>query len=145
MRVLVQRVLRASVTIDSNVVGSIPRGLLLFVCAMVDDSEAIAVHLAEKTLKLRIFTDGQKAMNRSVLDVKGEALVVPQFTLVADTRRGNRPSFHLAEEPKRAEHLYEVFVARLREEISVSTGVFGADMKVELVNDGPVTLVLDHS
>lgn len=109
---------------------------------MRGDTEAEAVELAQKTLKLRIFADAEKPMNRSVQDVSGETLVVPQFTLAAETKKGNRPSFHLAEDPVQAEHLYDVYVDRLKESVPVNTGVFGANMQVELVNDGPVTLLL---
>ena len=109
---------------------------------MRGDTEAEAEELAQKTLKLRIFADAEKPMNRSVQDVSGEALVVPQFTLAAETKKGNRPSFHLAESPSEAEHLYDVYVDQLRESVPVSTGVFGANMQVQLVNDGPVTLLL---
>lgn len=112
---------------------------------MRGDTEAQATELAQKTLKLRIFADAEKPMNRSVQDVSGETLVVPQFTLAAETKKGNRPSFHLAENPAHAEHLYDVYVDRLRESVPVSTGVFGANMQVQLVNDGPVTLLLSPS
>ena len=142
MRVLLQRVASASVSIEDREVARIDRGLLIFFCAMRGDTEAEAVELAQKTLKLRIFADAEKPMNRSVQDVSGETLVVPQFTLAAETKKGNRPSFHLAENPAEAEHLYDVYVDRLKESVPVSTGVFGANMQVELVNDGPVTLLL---
>lgn len=142
MRVLLQRVASASVSIEDREVARIDRGLLIFFCAMRGDTEAEAVELAQKTLKLRIFADAEKPMNRSVQDVSGETLVVPQFTLAAETKKGNRPSFHLAENPTGAKLLYEVYVDRLKESVPVSTGVFGANMQVELVNDGPVTLLL---
>ena len=142
MRVLLQRVASASVSIEDREVARIDRGLLIFFCAMRGDTEAEAVELAQKTLKLRIFADAEKPMNRSVQDVSGETLVVPQFTLAAETKKGNRPSFHLAENPTGAKLLYEVYVDRLKESVRVSTGVFGANMQVELVNDGPVTLLL---
>ena len=142
MRVLLQRVVSASVYIEDREVAQIGRGLLIFFCAMRGDTEAEAEELAQKTLKLRVFADAEKPMNRSVLDVSGEALVVPQFTLAAETKKGNRPSFHLAESPAEAEHLYDVYVDQLRESVPVSTGVFGANMQVQLVNDGPVTLLL---
>ena len=109
---------------------------------MRGDTEGDAIELAQKTLKLRIFADNEKPMNRSVQDVHGEILVVSQFTLAADTRRGNRPSFHFAEQPAAAEHLYNVYTDYLKEHVPVSRGVFGADMQVELVNDGPVTILL---
>lgn len=142
MRVLLQRVGSASVSIDSREVARIGKGLLVFFCALRGDTESDAIEMALKTLKLRIFADDEKAMNQSVQDVQGEILVVPQFTLAADTRKGNRPSFHLAELPTEAERLYHVYIDSLKKHVRVSTGVFGADMQVQLVNDGPVTLLL---
>ena len=109
---------------------------------MQEDTEAEALQMAEKTLKLRIFPDSEKPMNRSILDVQGEVLVVSQFTLAAETKKGNRPSFHLAQEPNEAERLYKIYVNRLQQAVPVKTGVFAADMQVHLVNDGPVTVLL---
>ena len=143
MRVLLQRVSGASVAVDGSTISEIGSGLLVLFCATRGDTEEQAIQLAEKTLKLRIFADAAKPMNVSVVDIDGQALVVSQFTLAADTRKGNRPSFHLSEEPARAEALYDVFVARLSQAISVQTGVFGAEMQVKLINDGPVTLLLE--
>lgn len=124
--------------------GQIGPGLLIFVCAMQDDSETDADRLAAKIGKLRIFGDDAGKMNRSLLDTGGAALVVSQFTLAADTARGNRPGFSAAAPPDRGERLYCHFVARLTEAgVAVETGRFGADMQVELVNDGPVTIWID--
>ena len=145
MVVLLQRVSEASVTVANKEVARIGQGLLVFFCAHRDDQEDQTIELAEKTLKLRIFADATKPMNRSIVDVQGEALVVPQFTLAADTRKGNRPSFHLAKDPATAEHLYLAYTDQLRQQIPVQTGVFGASMQVHLVNDGPVTLLLHPS
>ena len=143
MRVVLQRVIRASVEVGGVVVGEIGNGLLALVAFAPDDADQID-WMAEKLLGLRIFSDESGKMNRSVVDVSGSLLVVSQFTLYGDTRKGRRPSFVDAAPPEVASALYATFVARLREaEIAVATGEFGADMKVELVNDGPVTLIID--
>ena len=112
---------------------------------MQEDSEDQASLLARKTLHLRVFPEGTKPMHLSIKDVGGEILVVPQFTLAADLQKGNRPSFHLAKEPEGATHLFEFYVSRLEDEISVRKGVFGANMQVNLVNDGPVTILLSSA
>ena len=144
MRALVQRVTSASVTVDGEIVGAIDHGLLVLVCAMGEDDEATATKLAGKIAKLRIFRDDEGRMNRSLLDTGGAALVVSQFTLAADTSRGNRPGFSTAAAPDEGRRLYEYFAARLQGEgIPVETGRFGADMKVDLRNDGPVTIWMD--
>ncbi len=144
MRVVLQRVSRASVTVDGEAVASIGRGLLLLVGIAEGDSEAEARRLALKCAELRIFPDGEGRFSLSVLDAGGEALVVSQFTLLADTRRGRRPSFAQAAPPETAEPLVEAFAQAMREAgVAVQTGRFGARMAVELVNDGPVTIVLD--
>lgn len=144
MRALVQRVSRASVTVDGEVIGQTGPGLLVLVCAMQGDGDAQAAQLAAKIAKLRIFTDDAGKMNRSVVDVHGEALVVSQFTLAADTSRGNRPGFSAAATPDEGRRLYELFAAELAKlGIPVETGRFGADMKVELVNNGPVTIWIE--
>lgn len=141
MRSLVQRVSEASVRVDGEVVGEIGRGLLVLICAMEGDSEANADQMAGKLAKMRIFTDENGKMNRSLLDVGGSALVVSQFTLAADTRSGNRPGFSSAARPEDGERLYEYFADQLAAQgIPVAKGRFGADMKVSLVNDGPVTI-----
>jgi D-tyrosyl-tRNA(Tyr) deacylase len=144
MRALIQRVSEASVTVDGSVLGQIDHGLLVLVCAMQDDTEAEADKLSAKIAKLRIFKDGEGRMNRSVANVGGAALVVSQFTLAADTSRGNRPGFSAAAPPVDGERLYTYFADRLAAlGLSVGRGQFGADMKVGLVNDGPVTIWLD--
>ncbi len=144
MRALVQRVSEAQVDVDETTVGRIEHGLLILVCAMDGDTEAEARKLATKTAKLRIFRDDDGRMNRSLLDVKGAALVVSQFTLAADTSSGNRPGYSTAARPELGEPLVRHFAAHLAAlGPSVENGQFGADMKISLVNDGPVTIWLD--
>ena len=144
VRALLQRVTRASVVIAGAEVAAIGPGLLVFVGVQRDDGEAQARRLAERTAAARVFADGNHAMNRSVLDVGGSVLVVSQFTLAADTRRGNRPSLSTAAAPEAALPLYQRYVRGLEERgIAVRTGEFGADMQVALVNDGPVTVLLE--
>jgi D-tyrosyl-tRNA(Tyr) deacylase len=144
MRCLIQRASEASVTVDGQVIGQIGPGLVILVCAMHDDTEADAKALAGKVSKLRIFRDDQDRMNRSVLDAGGSALVISQFTLAADTSRGNRPGFSSAARPEQGEALYLTFAKFLSElGVPVETGRFGADMKVYLINDGPVTIWMD--
>ena len=144
MKALVQRVHKARVEVGSATIGDVGPGLLIFVCAMTCDAEQAPSRLAAKIAKLRIFRDSDGRMNRSLLDSKGAALVVSQFTLAADISRGNRPGFSTAAPPEIAEPTYERFAAALvAQGISVATGRFGADMGVHLVNDGPVTIWLD--
>ncbi len=144
MRAVIQRVSEASVTVEGRVVGAIGQGLLILLGVGVGDSEAEAKLLAEKSANLRIFADDEGRFNRSLLDTGGEALVVSQFTLYADTRRGRRPSFSDAAPPEIAAPLVDAFANELRRlGIVVSTGQFGAMMQVALVNDGPVTILLD--
>lgn len=144
MRAVIQRVSRAKVTVNGQVVGSVGRGLLVFLGVGADDEAADASYLAEKIPFLRIFEDEEGKLNRSLFDLEGEALVVSQFTLYGDCRRGRRPGFSSAAPPDKARRLYECFVARLREKgIKTATGTFQAHMLVELVNDGPVTLLLE--
>lgn len=144
MRALLQRVSEASVRVDGTIIGQSGPGLLILVCAMQGDSEADADRLAAKIAKLRIFTDEAGKMNRSILDTGGSALVISQFTLAADTSRGNRPGFSAAATPELGLQLYEHFAAQIAANgIPTQTGQFGADMKVSLVNDGPVTLWID--
>ncbi|MFQ3633202.1 D-aminoacyl-tRNA deacylase [Roseiflexus sp.] len=146
MRAVVQRVSEASVAVEGRVVGAIGRGLLILLGIGMGDGEAEAKLLAEKSANLRIFADDDGRFNRSLLDIGGEALVVSQFTLYADTRRGRRPSFSDAAPPEIAAPLVDVFVHELRRlGIAVSTGEFGAMMRVALVNDGPVTILLDSA
>lgn len=146
MRAVIQRVSKASVTVDGAVVGQIGRGLLVLLGVGAGDAAADARQLAEKIANLRIFADDEGRFNRSALDIGGAALVVSQFTLYADTRRGRRPSFSGAALPEAAAPLVDGFVAALRERgLPVSTGVFGAHMDVNLRNDGPVTIILDSA
>ena len=145
MRVLIQRVLSANVVVGEKVTGAIDHGLLLLVGITHADTEAVEDRMAEKIVKLRIFGDEQGLMNKSVLDAGGGLLAVSQFTLYADAKKGNRPSYTDAARPEQASPAFDRFVAKLSARIgkSVPTGVFGADMKVSLVNDGPVTIWLD--
>ena len=144
MRAVVQRVSQASVSVDGTLVGRIGRGLLVLLGVGVGDAEKDADFLAEKVLNLRVFPDDAGQMNRSVLDVRGGLLVVSQFTLYGDARKGRRPSYVDAAPPEEANRLYEHFVARVRAAgLEVATGVFRAMMDVALVNEGPVTLLLD--
>lgn len=145
MRLLIQRVARASVRVEDQVVGAIDQGLLLLVGVEQGDNEGDATWLAEKVSKLRIFSDSDGKMNASVLDVQGELLVVSQFTLHASYKKGTRPSFVKAAHPDHAIPMYEAFVAACETAIGkpVSTGQFGATMAVDLINDGPVTIWMD--
>jgi D-tyrosyl-tRNA(Tyr) deacylase len=144
MRAVIQRVSRARVTVEGLVSGEIAAGLMILLGIGRDDTPAVAAALAEKVANLRVFEDQNEKMNRSLLDVKGAALVVSQFTLYGDARGGRRPSFIAAAPPEQAKALYEEFCQGLRElGITVATGVFQAMMSVELVNEGPVTILLD--
>jgi len=144
MRALLQRVSHASVSVEGKVIGQTGPGLLILICAMQGDTETEADKLAAKIAKLRIFKDEAGKMNRSVLDIEGSALVVSQFTLAADTSRGNRPGFSAAAPPDEGNRLYEYFAEQLRGlGVPVETGAFGADMQVELQNDGPVTIWME--
>lgn len=143
MRALVQRVSEASVTVEGQVVGSCGRGFLVLLGVGPDDDEATAERLWDKISQLRIMDDENGKMNRSLLDVGGSALVISQFTLYADCRRGRRPSFTDAAPPKLGQHLYEHFCNLAEREVPCGRGIFGAEMQVSLVNDGPVTIWLD--
>lgn len=144
MRVLLQRVQRASVAVDGTELGAVDGGFLALVGVTHADTIATATKLAAKVAALRVFADEAGLMNLALKDVGGEVLVVSQFTLYADTRKGNRPSFAAAAEPQLGEELYETFVAALRTSgVPVQTGRFGAHMTVALVNDGPVTILLE--
>lgn len=146
MRFLIQRVLNASVTVDGDEIGSIGRGFLVLIGLGREDNEKTADYYVDKMLKLRIFEDENGKTNRSLSDVGGELLLVSQFTLYADARKGNRPGFTDAMLPAEAERLYEYIIERCRRAgFTVATGSFGADMKVSLVNDGPFTIMLDES
>ena len=145
MRVVIQRVSSASVTIDDKVVASIQQGLLLLVGIEEQDTPEDVLWLSSKITNLRIFSDENKVMNLSVKDIKGEIVVVSQFTLHAATKKGNRPSYIKAALPETALPLYEDFIHQLENQLEkkIQTGVFGADMQVTLVNDGPVTIIID--
>jgi len=145
MRVVIQRVSEASVNVREVVKSSIKKGLLIFLGIEKSDSSEDVIWLCKKIAQLRIFSDNKGLMNRSILDIKGELLVVSQFTLHAKTKKGNRPSYAKAAKPKQAIPLYEEFVIVLEKEIgkTVKTGEFGANMKVSLCNDGPVTIIID--
>jgi D-aminoacyl-tRNA deacylase len=144
MRVVAQRVSRARVTVEGRVTGEIANGLMVLLGVGREDTRAVAASMAEKVANLRIFEDDQGKMNRSLLDVKGSALVVSQFTLYGDARGQRRPSFISAAPPELAKALYEEFAAALhRLGVGVATGIFQAMMSVELVNEGPVTILLD--
>lgn len=144
MRALIQRVSEAAVRVDGEVVGEINQGLLVLICAMKGDTNAEADRLAAKISKMRIFTDENGKMNKSVLDIGGSALVVSQFTLSADTKGGNRPGFSTACGAEEGNAFYEYFAEALaKTNVPIAKGIFGADMKVSLVNDGPVTIWID--
>ena len=143
MKIVIQRVKRASVSIDNELYNQIQQGLLLLVGVAPDDAQEDVAYAARKIANMRIFSDDEDKMNLSVKDVKGEILSISQFTLYADTKKGNRPAFTCAAQPDLASQLYDDFNELLSQDIPVKTGVFAADMQVELVNDGPVTIVLD--
>ena len=146
MRLLLQRVSSAQVSVAGEVIGEIQEGLLVFVCAMIGDTDAIAQKMARKVARLRVFNDEHGKMNLSLGQVSGEVLVVSQFTLAADTRRGQRPGFSRAMMPSAAQELCEAVARSLADEdVVVRMGRFGADMAVKLVNDGPVTVWLDSA
>lgn len=144
MRAVVQRVTEANVTVDGQRIGAIEAGLLILLGVETGDQQRDLDYVVNKTSGLRIFEDPDGKMNLSVLDVQGQVLVVSQFTLLGDVRRGKRPGFSAAADPADADRLYLEFVQKLRDlNLKVETGQFGADMKVHLVNDGPVTILLD--
>lgn len=145
MKVVIQRVTRASVTIEQRLFSSINQGMLILVGIQADDTDEDIKWLSSKIVNLRIFDDENGVMNKSILDSGGEILAVSQFTLMARTKKGNRPSYIDAAPPAISIPLYEKFVATLSQELhkEVQTGQFGADMKVELINDGPVTIIID--
>lgn len=143
MRLLVQRSLNSNVSVNNKIVGKIEKGLVVLVGFTNDDTEIDVDYLINKVLNLRIFDDENGVMNKSVLDVNGEILSISQFTLYADTKKGNRPSYIGAMKNNDAINLYNLFNEKLKEKISVETGIFGADMKVNIINDGPVTIMLE--
>lgn len=143
MRIVIQRVSQASVTIDGKIAGAIQQGLLLLVGICPEDGQEDIEYAVRKISQMRIFSDQEDKMNLSVQDVGGQILSISQFTLYADTKKGNRPAFTGAAKPDLATALYDQFNQKLAQTVPVQTGEFGADMKVSLVNDGPVTIVLD--
>ena len=146
MKFVIQRVSKASVSIDGNVVGKIGKGYMILIGIGKEDTTKEADRLVDKMLKMRIFDDADGKTNLSLADVGGELLLISQFTLYADCRKGNRPSFINAAPPDEAERLYEYVISKCKEQVSnVQTGSFGADMQVELTNSGPFTIVLDSS
>lgn len=146
MKLLLQRVSRGSVTIDGVVKGSIGKGFVMLLGVGRGDTAADVEFLAKKAAALRVFADEQGKLNLSIRDIGGEALVISQFTLYADTRRGNRPGFEPAAPPAEAKALYELFLTKLAEQgVPLQCGEFGADMKVEIINDGPVTIMLESN
>lgn len=144
MKLVVQRVKNASVTVDNNVVGKIEQGFLVLLGVGPEDTKETANYLVQKLIKLRVFEDENGKMNLALKDINGKLLIVSQFTLYADCEKGNRPSFINAAKPDKANELYEYFIEKCKEEnVAVEHGIFGADMKVELLNDGPVTIILE--
>lgn len=144
MKIVIQRVERASVAVDGNICGRIGRGFLVLLGIGQDDTEKDCERLAAKMTGLRIFADENGKTNLSLKDVGGELLIISQFTLYADCRKGNRPNFLMAKAPDEANRLYEYFAELCRRDIAVvETGIFGADMKVDLLNDGPFTIILE--
>lgn len=146
MRAVIQRVTNASVKVDGEVIGSINKGILVFLGVSDEDTDTDLKYIADKMLNLRIFEDNDGKMNLSLLDINGELLIVSQFTLYGDCRKGRRPSFDKAGKPAYANEMYEKFIAYCKNSgIKTECGEFGADMKVSLLNDGPVTLMLDST
>ena len=147
MKLVIQRVTSSSLYIEGSLISQIKQGLVVLIGISKSDSENVIDKLIKKLLNLRVFEDENSKMNYSILDIEGEILLVSQFTLYADTRKGNRPSFIDAADPKNAEHLYNKFLERLNFILGdkLKTGKFGANMQVELVNDGPVTIIIENS
>jgi D-tyrosyl-tRNA(Tyr) deacylase len=144
MRAVIQRVSQAEVTVQKRIVGAIKDGLLVLLGVGQDDNEDDISWLVKKLVNMRIFTDDEGKMNKSVLDIGGGALVISQFTLYASTKKGNRPSYISAAKPEKANQLYQNFLSAIRSELAhVEEGIFAADMKVSLTNDGPVTIIID--
>ena len=145
MKFVIQKVTHASVTVEGQIIGKIGKGFLVLIGIAENDTTEIADKLVKKLLGLRIFEDENGKTNLSLHDVDGQLLLVSQFTLYADCRKGNRPSFTKAGNPELANELYEYIITKCREQFPVETGRFGADMKVELLNDGPFTIILDSA
>ena len=143
MKIIIQRVKKAQVSIEGQVYGQIQQGLLLLVGVGPEDQKEDLDYAVRKLVNMRIFSDTEGKMNLSVKDIQGEILSISQFTLFADTKKGNRPAFTGAAKPDVAEAFYQDFNQKLAQEVPVQTGIFGADMQVELINDGPVTIILD--
>ena len=144
MKLVIQRVSNAKVDVDNKTIGQIEKGFLVLLGVGPEDTEGVADFLVEKLCNLRVFEDENQKMNLSIKDIDGELLIVSQFTLYADCKKGNRPSFVGAAEPKKANELYEYFIEKCKEKVrKVERGEFGADMKVSLLNDGPVTIILE--
>lgn len=145
MKAVLQRVSKASVTVNSKIISSINNGLLILLGISDEDSKEDILWLSKKIVNLRIFEDTNEIMNRSLLDINGEAIVVSQFTLMASTKKGNRPSYIKAAKPEIAVPLYEEFIQQMESDLNnkIGRGIFGADMKIELLNDGPVTIIID--
>ncbi len=144
MRVLVQRSKKSSVKVDNKVVGQISKGMVLFVGFTAGDSEENIDYMIQKVLKLRIFDDDNNVMNRNILETNGEILSISQFTLYADTKKGNRPSYIKALNSKEASILYQKFNEKLSKYIKVETGIFQSEMEVSITNDGPITIMLER-
>lgn len=145
MKAVIQRVLSAQIEINNSIYSSIKQGLLIFLGIAIDDTKQDLDYLVKKIIQLRIFSDEQNKMNYNLNDISGEILLVSQFTLIANTKKGNRPSFIEAAPPNIAIPMYELFIAELKKNCTstIKTGVFGADMKIQLINDGPVTIIID--
>ena len=143
MRVVVQRSLKSSVEVNNKIVGSINSGLVVLVGFIDNDTIKDIEYIVRKIINLRIFDDDNHVMNKSILDVNGSILSISQFTLYADTKKGNRPSYIKAMKSEEAIRLYDIFNEKLREYVKVETGIFGADMKVNIVNDGPITIIIE--
>lgn len=144
MKLVIQRVLNADVKVDNEITGKIKSGFLVLLGVAHEDTEETADYLVEKLINLRVFTDENDKMNLSIKDINGEILIVSQFTLYADCKKGNRPSFINAAPPAKANKLYEYFKEKCKAEVKyVGSGIFGADMKISLINDGPVTIILE--
>ncbi len=145
MKAVIQKVSKASVTVDNKVISSIKNGLVILLGICNDDDISDIEWLSKKIINLRIFNDEQDIMNRSIVDINGEIIVVSQFTLMASTKKGNRPSYIKAAKPEIAIPLYEQFITQIESDLNkqVGTGIFGADMKIEMINDGPVTIIID--
>ncbi len=145
MKVVIQRVSKASVAVENNIISSIGKGLLVLLGITEDDTIEDIKWLCKKIINLRVFNDEHGVMNKALIDTKGEVIVVSQFTLMASTKKGNRPSYIKAAKPEIAIPIYEQFISTIEELLGkkVGTGIFGADMKVNLLNDGPVTIIID--